>query len=196
MECEFHSPLAILLGHGLNVVGRVHYIASLYTLGAFHGLMPNTVFGPFGGAIHSENVSIPLVAMASNRYSPVEEAHRIFALLCNQSVQLNLPSATAQIKDTVSFTSRHNQIYYPIPLKVTETLAALKGIEGVVAAAVADLRFGPLPGGRKVSVDLEKATVFGFEALIAKVDGLSRAFPGVKSKLKGRKESLFLVLGN
>ncbi|RMJ24027.1 CAIB BAIF family enzyme [Aspergillus sp. HF37] len=117
-------------------------------------------------------------------YSPVEEAQRIFEFLCDRTAQLNISSAAAQIKDRVSFNTAHDRIYYPIPLKVTETLAALKGVEGAVAAALGDVRFGPSPDARKVSVNLEKATAFGFQALVAKVDGLSRTYPGVKAKLK------------
>jgi hypothetical protein len=86
-------------------------------------------------------------------------------------------------KDRVSFSSSHNEIYFPIPFKETETLAALKGIEGSVAAAIADLRFGAQP--RDVQVSLEGATAFGCQAYMAKIDGLSKLDPNVKSKLKG-----------
>lgn len=123
-------------------------------------------------------------------YSPVEESQRIFEFLCDRSLQLNISSAAAQTKDRVSFNTAHDRIYCPIPLKVTEALAALKGVEGAVAAALADVRFGPSPDARKVSVNLEKATAFGFQALVAKVDGLSRTYPGVKAKLKGKKSAL------
>lgn len=116
-------------------------------------------------------------------YSPVREAGRIFGLLCDQAERFSLPPQVAENRDKVSFYSSHDQIYYPIPFKETETLAALKGVEGSVAAALADLRYGASP--RDVKVSLEKATAFGCQAYMAKLDGLSKLDPAVKSRLKG-----------
>lgn len=118
-------------------------------------------------------------------YSPVLETSRIFSNLCEQAERLNLPTEVLANKDRVSFSSSHNEIYFPIPFKETETLAALKGIEGSVAAALADLRFGSGAQPRGVQVSLEGATAFGCQAYMAKVDGLSKLDPNVKSKLKG-----------
>lgn len=118
-------------------------------------------------------------------YSPVLETSRIFSNLCEQSDRLNLPPEVLANKDRVSFSSSRNEIYFPIPFKETETLAALKGVEGSVAAALADLRFGPNPQPRGVRVSLEGATAFGCQAYMAKLDGLSKLDPAVKAKLKG-----------
>ncbi|KAF7589312.1 hypothetical protein BBP40_004465 [Aspergillus hancockii] len=115
-------------------------------------------------------------------YSPVCETGRIFSYLCDQAERLNLPSEVVENKDAVSFNSSYNQIYYPIPFKETETLAALKGVEGALAAAIANLRYGPQT--RDVKVNLERATAFGCQAYMAKVDGLSKLDPEVKKKLK------------
>lgn len=123
--------------------------------------------------------------MTSNSYSPVRETDRIFSLLCDQSERLNLPAEVVEGKDGVSFYSSHDEIYYPIPFKETETLAALKGIEGSVAGAVADLRYGKSHQKRNVKVSLERATAFGCQAYMAKVDGLTKLDPAVKAKLKG-----------
>jgi hypothetical protein len=125
-------------------------------------------------------------------YSPVLETSRIFSDLCEQSERLNLPAEVLANKDRVSFSTSHNEIYYPIPFKETETLAALKGIEGSVAAAIADLRFGRNAKPRGVQVSLESATAFGCQAYMAKVDGLSKLDPNVKSKLKSK---LFFIIG-
>lgn len=122
----------------------------------------------------------------SSPYSPVLETSRIFSHLCEQSDPLNLPPEVVANKDSVSFSSSHNEIYFPIPFKETETLAALKGVEGSVAAALADLRFGPGSQPRGVQVNLEAATAFGCQAYMAKIDGLSKLDPKVKSRLKGR----------
>lgn len=118
-------------------------------------------------------------------YSPVLETSRIFSHLCEQSDRLNLPPEVLANKDRVSFSSSHNEVYFPIPFKETETLAALKGVEGSVAAALADLRFGAGAKPRGVQVNLEAATAFGCQAYMAKIDGLSKLDPKVKSKLKG-----------
>ncbi|KAJ5946939.1 CoA-transferase family III [Penicillium verhagenii] len=117
-------------------------------------------------------------------YSPVLETTRIFSSLCDQSERLGLPEDVIAHKDRVSFSSSHNEIYFPIPFKETETLAALKGVEGSVAAALADLRFGKTEQPRSVQVSLEAATAFGCQAYMAKIDGLSKLDPNVKSKLK------------
>ncbi|PLB35682.1 CAIB/BAIF family enzyme [Aspergillus candidus] len=120
----------------------------------------------------------------TNEYSPVREAGRIFSLLCDQSERLSLPAEVSQARNAVSFNSSYDQIYFPIPFKETETLAALKGVEGAVAAALADLRYGSASPPRKVSINLERATAFGCQAYMAKVDGLSKLDPEVKKKLK------------
>ncbi|KAL2827208.1 CoA-transferase family III domain-containing protein [Aspergillus cavernicola] len=117
-------------------------------------------------------------------YSPVKEAGRIFSLLCDQAEPLNLPNEVVTGQDAVSFESSHDEIYYPIPFKETETLAALKGVEGSVAAAIADLRYGPAAQKRNVKVNLERATAFGCQAYMAKVDGYSKLDPEVRKKLK------------
>lgn len=115
-------------------------------------------------------------------YSPVLETGRIFSFLCDQAERLNLPSEVVKNKDTVSFNSAYDEVYFPIPFKETETLAALKGVEGSVAAAIANLRYGSQK--RNVKVNLERATAFGCQAYMAKVDGLSKLDPEVKKKLK------------
>ncbi|KAJ6003358.1 hypothetical protein N7451_005905 [Penicillium sp. IBT 35674x] len=117
-------------------------------------------------------------------YSPVLETSRIFSSLCDQSERLSLPGEVLANKDKVSFSTSHNEIYFPIPFKETETLAALKGVEGSVAAALADLRFGATEQPRSVQVSLEAATAFGCQAYMAKIAGLSKLDPHVKSKLK------------
>ncbi|KAJ5889233.1 CoA-transferase family III [Penicillium tannophilum] len=119
-----------------------------------------------------------------SRYSPVLETSRIFSSLCDQSERLSLPEEVLANKEKVSFSTSHNEIYFPIPFKETETLAALKGVEGSVAAALADLRFGATEQPRSVQVSLEAATAFGCQAYMAKIDGLSKLDPNVKSKLK------------
>lgn len=122
----------------------------------------------------------------SHEYSPVQEAGRIFSFLCEQSERLNLPLEVIAEKDRVSFSSSHDEVYFPIPFKESETLAALKALEGCVAGALADIRFGKSADFRSVHVSLEGATAFGCQAYMAKIGGLSKLDPSVKSKLKSR----------
>ncbi|RAO64325.1 uncharacterized protein BHQ10_000337 [Talaromyces amestolkiae] len=118
-------------------------------------------------------------------YSPTNEAQRILGFLCKQSQALNLPDAVVENQDAVSFNSTTNSIYFPIPFKETETLAALKAVEGLVAGEIANLRYGaPSQRKRCVEISLEAATYFACQAYMAKVGGLGKLDPGVKTKLK------------
>jgi hypothetical protein len=118
-------------------------------------------------------------------YSPTKEAQRILGFLCKQSQALNLPDAVIENQDAVSFHSTTDSIYFPIPFKETETLAALKAVEGLVAGEIANLRFGETSQRRSVEISLEAATYFACQAYMAKVGGLGKLDPGVKAKLKG-----------
>ncbi|OJJ75835.1 hypothetical protein ASPBRDRAFT_663709 [Aspergillus brasiliensis CBS 101740] len=115
-------------------------------------------------------------------YSPSEDARQIFNLLCQDHERLSLPVEI--LTSQVIFQSHSDTVYYPIPFKVTETLAALKGIEGALAALIADLQSVPTPHERKTTISLERATLFGFQALVAKINGYSRSDPEVKQYLK------------
>ncbi|KAI7977853.1 hypothetical protein EIK77_009393 [Talaromyces pinophilus] len=111
-------------------------------------------------------------------YSPTNEAQRILAFLCKQSQALNLPDAVVQNQDTVTFHSTTDSIYFPIPFKETETLAALKAVEGLVAGQIANLRFGTTSQKkRSVEISLEAATYFACQAYMAKVGGLGKLDP-------------------
>jgi len=121
-------------------------------------------------------------------YSPVTEARRIFQLLCERADQLGLPASILDIKDSVRIESDYDRVYFPIALKETETAAALKAVEGAVASALADLKYGK--ADRIVKVDLERATCFLFQAYLATVDGLGKLNKDVKSKLKGELKQL------
>jgi hypothetical protein len=116
-------------------------------------------------------------------YSPVKEAERIFGLLCDQAEQLSLPSSFADLKKNVVFRTEFDRVYFPIPFRETETASALKGIEGGVASALAELKCGRRD--REIKVDLEKATSFLFQSYLATVGGLGKLDEGVKGKLKG-----------
>ncbi|PWY65978.1 CAIB/BAIF family enzyme [Aspergillus heteromorphus CBS 117.55] len=123
----------------------------------------------------------------SKMYYPSKETGRIFDFLWQNSTSLDLPSQICI--ENVRFSTGSEQIYYPVPFKVTETLAALKGTEGALAAAFADLRFGRGCGSREVRINLERATLFGFQALVTKVNGHGRTDPEVNGHLKGELDT-------
>ncbi|RDW91980.1 transferase family iii protein [Coleophoma crateriformis] len=122
------------------------------------------------------------ITSPASSYSPVQETQRIFDLLCSQAEDLGLPANLHEFQKKVSFESEFNRVYFPIPLKETETASALKGVEGCVAAALAELKTGKKD--RSITVNLEKATSFLFQAYLATVGGLGKLDKDVRSKLK------------
>lgn len=116
-------------------------------------------------------------------YSPRDEAESIFDLLCSLGEELNLPRSARALTKNVKFTSEKNTIYFPIPFKETETTSALKGIEALVATALANLKYGE--SSRKIEINLEQATCFLFQTYLSTIDGLGKYDAGIKAKLKG-----------
>ncbi|KAI1907748.1 hypothetical protein LOZ53_000456 [Ophidiomyces ophidiicola] len=120
--------------------------------------------------------------MSGSDYSPLCETQRIFSLLCNLKDELCLPPDFEGIAKNVNFTSERNTVYFPIPLKETETASALKGIEAAVACSLANLKYGPR--SRNININLEHATCFLFQTYLSTIDGLGKYDEGVKTKLK------------
>lgn len=122
--------------------------------------------------------------MTVSEYSPLRETQRIFERLCGLKDELALPAdIDARAKD-VEFTTEKDTVYFPIPLKETETASALKAIEALVAASLANLKYGSRP--RKININLEHATCFLFQAYLSTIDGLGKYDQGVRAKLKGQ----------
>jgi hypothetical protein len=117
-------------------------------------------------------------------YSPKAEAQRILDLLLQLKQELQLPDGVEDKVKDFEFTTEKDQVYFPIPFKETETTAALKAVEALVASSIADLRFGKRQ--RHIEVNLEQTTCFLFQTYLATIDGLGKYSPGVKSKLKGK----------
>ena len=70
----------------------------------------------------------------------------------------------------LEFTANQDQPYFPIAFKETESTAALKAIEAMLASSIADLRFGKKR--RNIEINLEATTCFLFQTYLATVDGL------------------------
>jgi hypothetical protein len=124
---------------------------------------------------------------ANTPYSSIEETKAIFELLFSLYPDdvISLPPEIRELRNNVRFKSARDSPYFPVPFKETETGAALKAIEGSLAAALADLKAGGQRSDRNVTIDLEKTTAFLFQAYLATVDGLEKLDPAVKAKLKG-----------
>ncbi|WEW58226.1 hypothetical protein PRK78_003694 [Emydomyces testavorans] len=127
-----------------------------------------------GGVLRMEALCLELMQakMPVLGYSPLRETQRIFNLLCNLKDELSLPSDLEAIAKNVEFTSEEDNIYFPIPLKETETASALKGIEVVVACSLANLKYGSR--SRKIKINLEHATCFLFQTYLSTIDGLGK----------------------
>lgn len=124
------------------------------------------------------------------KFSSTQEAERILELLSTRFAQeeTSLPKAVVDKLRDVAFKSTRNLPYLPIPLKETETGAALKAIEGAVASSLVDLREGATKD-RAISIDLEKTTAFLFQTYLSTVGGYGKLEPEAKKFLQG-KESL------
>ncbi len=112
---------------------------------------------------------------------------------CQRVLERLLQLASDQIPDefgkhindvTFSTSTDSNVVYFPCPFKETEAASGLKAIEGIVAAAIADLRY-PSTKSRKIDVNLERATCALFAAYLSTVDGMDKTHPAVRTKLKG-----------
>ncbi|KAH8587900.1 CAIB/BAIF family protein [Bisporella sp. PMI_857] len=115
-------------------------------------------------------------------YSPKAEAKRILHVLCELKEELHLPRNLAELMKSIEFTSQYDTIYFPIPFKETETVAALKGLEALVVVALANLKYGERT--RKVEVNLERTTCFLFQTYLSTIGGLGKYDVGVKARLK------------
>ncbi|KAK5993049.1 Acetyl-coenzyme A transferase nodX [Cladobotryum mycophilum] len=123
-------------------------------------------------------------------YSCKEEAFRIFDYLSNQFDPLSFPPEIASRRHLINITADRDLPYFPIPFKETETAAALKAVEGTVAALLADAsRSSTGSDGTRyrkseVTVNLEKTTAFLFQAYLARVGGYGKLDKEVKGLLK------------
>jgi len=125
-----------------------------------------------------------------SRYSVLDGSKRATTTLARLVVD-QLPSECLQHLEDVTLTTSTDgtQIYFPCPFKETEATVALKSLEASVVAAIADLRYPHEGRHRKIEVDLEKAATFLFSTYIAKIDGMGKQDPHVKSKLKRKLTS-------
>ncbi|ATY64875.1 CAIB BAIF family enzyme [Cordyceps militaris] len=125
----------------------------------------------------------------TEHYSSKEEAARIFQYLVGVLDPVSLPPEVARRQSKISFTAARDAPYFPIPFKETEATAALKAVEGTVAALLAETSSSSdasaaAASDARVHVDLEKTTAFLFQAYLARVGGLGKLDKQVKGLLK------------
>ncbi|KHO02121.1 CAIB/BAIF family enzyme [Metarhizium album ARSEF 1941] len=108
-------------------------------------------------------------------YSCIAETRRILDFLLSLPDRVSLPAEAIGKRAHVQLTGARDRPYFPIPFKETELSAALKAVEGCVASALADEKFGQQQGGRRIVVDQEKTTAFLFQALMGGLAWASEA---------------------
>lgn len=113
-------------------------------------------------------------------YSELEEARKIFSEILNDK-NLKIPEEIKSQAQRVQFFSTLEKMAIPCPLKECETAAALKGVEALMALAIAKLRLNIMDS---VKIDLHHALLFMFLTYLISIDGLTKLDPEVKSKLK------------
>lgn len=118
-----------------------------------------------------------------NQYSVKKGAETALATLLS-ACRDQIPQEFTDRVHHVAFDARAgDQIYFPCPLKEQEATASIKALEGLAAAAIADLRQGPRT--RSIEVDMARTACFLMSAYLCTVDGMDKAHPRVKDKIKG-----------
>ncbi|KAF9874033.1 caib baif family enzyme [Colletotrichum karsti] len=101
------------------------------------------------------------------------------------SCQRQLPPAFVEhLRDVAFSTPLGDTAFFPCPLKEQEATASIKALEGMAAAAIADLRYGPQPA-RNIDIDVARTACFLISAYLTTIDGMDKAHPNVKSKIPG-----------
>ncbi|KAF4539752.1 CoA-transferase family III [Lasiodiplodia theobromae] len=115
-------------------------------------------------------------------YSMEAETRKSLASLL-QLAKTQIPIECRDVIQKANFTTANTgSPYFPCPFKETEATSALKAVEAGMAAAIANLIYGEKD--RQITVDLDRASSFLFSAYLSTVDGMNKAHPDVKSKLK------------
>lgn len=77
--------------------------------------------------------------------------------------------------------------YFPTPLREQEAMMAIKALEGLAAAAIANIRDGNLEPEswerRQIRVDVDKTSCFLMSAYLTTIDGMGKQDVGIKDKV-------------
>ena len=120
----------------------------------------------------------------SRRYSMRKETQQALQKLL-QLAKGQIPLECRQLIADASFTSSNTDSPdFPCPFKETEAAGALKAVEGGIAAAIANLRYGVQ--ARSITVNLQRASCFLFSTYVATVGGYDKGNPKSRTLLKGK----------
>lgn len=72
----------------------------------------------------------------------------------------------------------------PCPMREQEAAAAIMALDGIVAVAIADLRFGKSP--RMITVDLPRIALSLMSSYVTTLDGRDKGDPSVRDLLPGQ----------
>ncbi|GAB1320643.1 hypothetical protein MFIFM68171_10853 [Madurella fahalii] len=117
------------------------------------------------------------------QYSVVDGAQDALKRLC-ELCHDELPGAIRPLVRTVEISSgsgKGEAVHFPTPLKEQDAVAAIKGLEACLAAAIADLRYGM--SSRKIQVDTDKVSTFLMSAYLTTLDGMGKADPRIREKI-------------
>ncbi|OLN94012.1 Formyl-CoA:oxalate CoA-transferase [Colletotrichum chlorophyti] len=115
-------------------------------------------------------------------YSVKEGSEGALASLIT-ACQRQLPAEFVEHLRNVAFTTPlGDAVFFPCPLKEQEATASIKALEGMAAAAIADLRYGFQPR-RKIEIDVARTACFLISAYLTTIDGMDKGHPNVKSKV-------------
>ncbi|KAK6197616.1 CoA-transferase family III domain-containing protein [Scheffersomyces amazonensis] len=107
-------------------------------------------------------------------YSQLEETKRIFADLLSSNI---LPTEFVALAPQIKFYNESTQLTVPCPLKQTELISALKGLEALIALKMSQVRF---ESTGSASIDLQHALLFLFSTYCSSVNGF---FKGDKKEV-------------
>ncbi|KAL2271768.1 hypothetical protein VTJ83DRAFT_1139 [Remersonia thermophila] len=98
--------------------------------------------------------------------------------------QCELPDsvlASSRAVDITSSSGQGDQLCFPTPLREQEAAAAIKALEALTVAAVAEARYGTRC--RKIQVDSDKVAAFLMSAYITTLDGMDKSDPRVRARI-------------
>ena len=102
---------------------------------------------------------------------------------CHEQLPKKIPVSIGDVTFTSS-SGKGDVVLFPCPLKQQEAVGAIKGLEAIMASALAKHRYGKKP--EAISVDMMKVACFISSAYITTVDGYTKAHEEVKEYLPGK----------
>ncbi|KAM7202330.1 formyl-CoA:oxalate CoA-transferase [Naviculisporaceae sp. PSN 640] len=120
------------------------------------------------------------------RYSVVSGAERALEELIRR-IGNKVPLDFVQYKSqevTFFSPSENDKVFFPCPLKEQDAIAAIKALEALTAATIANLRWNNGEKvNRKIAVDLDKSACFLMSAYLTTLDNKGKAHPDVKEMI-------------